>query len=162
VSRRAQRHHQRIVRHRRRIALAVGGAVAVAAVVVGIVVAIAAGGDDDSATPPAGNVARLELGEYFIRGDLEQLAGPVTLSATNVGAIDHNVGIRGGPLTNSIKPGDERQLELGDLAPGTYELYCDITGHVDNGMVATLTVTDAITASSSSSPESSDSSTTGT
>jgi plastocyanin len=151
VSRRAQRHHQRIVRRRRRLALAIGGGIVALGVVVGVVVG-GTGGDGGDDPTSVGTVARLELGEYFIRGDLEVPAGNVTLSAVNVGAIAHNVGIRGGPITNSFGSGEEKTVDLGILAPGAYELYCDITGHVENGMVATLTVTAAEPPASGAAP----------
>ena len=59
---------------------------------------------------------------------------------TNVGAIPHNVGIRGGPITPELAPRESAELDLGELVPGTYELYCDIVGHEDAGMVAPFTV----------------------
>ena len=86
-------------------------------------------------------VAELELFEFGISGDLEMPSGPITLSATNTGGIPHNVGVRGVAISNEIGPGDSLELELGELAPGQYELYCDIVGHEDAGMVADFTVT---------------------
>ena len=63
------------------------------------------------------------------------------LQATNQGGIVHNVGVRNGPISANIQPGKSATLVLGTLIPGTYQLYCDITGHVEKGMVANLVVT---------------------
>ena len=70
-------------------------------------------------------------------------AGPVRLAATNIGAIPHNVGIRGGPITTDLQPGASAELDLGELVAGSYELYCDVPDHAEQGMVASLVVTPA-------------------
>lgn len=140
VSRRAQRVRQRRAAQRTRILWIVGAVVVLALAGVGIWAAV--GGDDggDADEPFAGTVLSLELGEYFIRGELTAPPGPVRLDAVNIGAIGHNVGIRRGRISNELATGESVQLEVGDLVPGEYELYCDIPGHVEQGMVATLTV----------------------
>jgi hypothetical protein len=81
------------------------------------------------------------LGDYVILGNLTALAGRVRLQAMNQGGIIHNVGIRGGPISGDMRPGKGFTIDLGQLAPGTYELYCDIVGHVERGMVANLVIT---------------------
>ena len=53
----------------------------------------------------------------------------------------HNVGIRRGPISGDMQPGGSFTIELGVLAAGTYELYCDIPDHVEQGMVANLVIT---------------------
>jgi hypothetical protein len=62
----------------------------------------------------------------------------------------HNIGVRGVKISRDIQPGEKDFiLDVGVLAPGTYELYCDIinsvdkTSHVSQGMVANLVVTPA-------------------
>jgi len=82
------------------------------------------------------------LTDYTIEGDLVAPAGHVRLSAVNVGAIPHNVGVRGGPIGTDLRPGGSSELDLGELAPGTYEVYCDVSDHVVRGMVAQLVVTE--------------------
>ena len=47
-----------------------------------------------------------------------------------------------GSDSNEVRPGGLIDLDLGELAPGTYELYCDIADHVNRGMVAEFTVVD--------------------
>ncbi len=47
-----------------------------------------------------------------------------------------------GSDSNEVRPGGLIDLDLGELAPGTYEFYCDIADHVSRGMVAEFTVVD--------------------
>jgi manganese oxidase len=115
------------------VIVAVGGAAAI------ITVVVASQSHGTSSPPPAD--IHLQLGDYFISGDLEVPAGDVVLEAVNVGVQPHNVGIRRGPITTNIAAGKSARLDLGVLSPGTYELYCDIVDHVAQGMVATLVVT---------------------
>ncbi len=135
-SRREERYRQSKARDRRRLVGALGLAVA-GAVVLGLIVASSGGGGDGA------SVAQLTLGDFTITGDLDVAAGDVRLEAVNQGKVPHNVGLRGGPITSDLRPGETATLDLGQLTPGTYELYCDLSGHVERGMVATLTVTGA-------------------
>ncbi len=139
VSRRALRYQQRRAQVRRRIIAAVGAGLLVIAV--GVVVVVSKGG---KATPPpafVGSTLNLVLGDYNIVGDLTAPAGAVRLDAVNQGGIAHNVGIRRGRMSASLEPGEGLTLDLGVLPAGTYELYCDIVGHVEQGMVAPLVIT---------------------
>jgi manganese oxidase len=141
-SRRALRYQQKQAQTRRRIIAAISAGLIVIAVVLVVVVS---GGDGESATttPFDGTTLNLVLGDYVIQGDLTAPAGPVRLQAVNQGGVPHNVGIRGGRISGEIKTGDSLTLDIGTLAPGTYQLYCDIVGHVEKGMVADLVITDA-------------------
>jgi len=134
-SRREARFLEAKARRRRRILAAVGAAIVAVVVVVVVVVASGGGGDEPV-------VAQLTLDDYSIAGELEVPAGDIRLEAVNVGEIPHNVGLRGGPISREFRPGDGGSVDIGDLAPGSYELYCDVIGHEDLGMVATLTVTE--------------------
>jgi hypothetical protein len=139
-SRRALRYQQKQAQVRRRIIAAISAGLIVVAVVLVVVVS---GGDGESTTPFDGSTLNLVLGDYVIQGDLTAPAGPVRLLAITLGGIPHNVGIRGGRISGEIKTGDSLTLDIGTLAPGTYQLYCDIVGHVEKGMVADLVITDA-------------------
>jgi uncharacterized cupredoxin-like copper-binding protein len=135
-SRREQRYLQAKARRRRQIVAGLGAVVV--AVVVVVVIVIASGGGGESTV-----VARLTLDDYTITGDLEVPAGgEIELVALNAGEVPHNVGLRGGRIGRDLPPGEQGSVNIGELVPGTYELYCDIAGHVELGMVATLTVTD--------------------
>ncbi len=105
------------------------------AVTITVVIITSSGGDDDT------TVAELELFDFGIDGDLEVPAGQVRLAAVNVGAQPHNIGIRGGAISNQVGPGGTIELDIGGLAPGTYELFCDIPGHVEQGMTVPFVVT---------------------
>ena len=138
-SRRAQRHHERVAAKRRRLLLIVGGFV-VLAVVAGIVFWATSGSDEEEK-----KAQLLVLNEYSITGSLILPPGPVKFAVANIGKIPHNVGIRGGPITADLMPGQASGLEVTDLQPGTYELYCDIADHEERGMVAELILTPAVT-----------------
>lgn len=138
-SRRAARYQQRRARARRKLLGAIGGVTLL--VVIGLAV-IANRGDGPGAPPFAGHTAEVELGEFFIRGQLTAPAGPIRLHASNIGGIRHNVGVRGGPISGDALPSRDLTLDIGTLAAGTYELYCDIPEHAQQGMVANLVVTD--------------------
>jgi plastocyanin len=68
--------------------------------------------------------------------------GPVTFVLTDAGTILHNFNVsnlfssRGG----IIGPGESIRATQNFL-PGSYQYYCDVTGHIAFGMVGTLTVT---------------------
>lgn len=137
LSRRAQRVVVQQRRRRARIAL-IGALV----VVIGVaVLTILLSGDDEPIDDGATRID-VEMFEFGFAGDLTAPAGLVRLEAKNVGQIDHNIGIRSGPISNHIPPGSSTMLTLGTLAPGTYELYCDIVGHPEAGMVAPLIITE--------------------
>ncbi len=104
---------------------------------------LSSSGSDTSATtvPYVGTTLNLVLGDYVIQGDLTAPAGNVRLHAVNQGGIVHNVGIRGVAISGDMQPGGSFTLDVGSLAPGTYQLYCDIPDHVAKGMVADLVIT---------------------
>jgi plastocyanin len=139
-SRRAQRYQQRKVRARHRIIAAASTVVLVAGVA--LVVMVSGGdGKTETTTPFVGSTLNVVLGDFTIAGDLAAPAGDVRLQAVNQGAIVHNVGIRRGPISGDMQSGGTFTIGLGTLAPGTYQLYCDIVGHVESGMVADLVIT---------------------
>jgi manganese oxidase len=139
-SRRALRYQQRKVRVRHRVIAAVSTILLVIGVVLVVVVS---GGDSktETTTPFVGSTLNVVLGDFTIAGALAAPAGNVRLQAVNQGAIVHNVGIRRGPISGDMQSGGAFTIGLGTLAPGTYQLYCDIVGHVESGMVADLVIT---------------------
>ena len=138
ISRRAQRYRARKTRVRHRVIAVVGAVLAVAAVAV--VLVLSAGGSDPRPAPFVGSTVDVTLGEYVIRGDLTAHAGAVRLHAFNEGGIIHNVGVRGGHISTDVRPGGNTTVDIGNLVPGTYQLYCDIADHAQRGMVANLVV----------------------
>lgn len=116
------------------------GAMAIGMIgLVALVVGLSALGEGEPAT--VSSTVELDLREFSINGDLTVPAGEVTLRLGNSGSMSHNVGVRElGIVSSDVGPGGTVDLNLGELAPGTYELFCDIAGHVESGMVNTLTV----------------------
>jgi len=144
-SRRAVRYQQKQAHARNRVIIAISAVLLVAVIV--LIVVVATSGSDASTTtaPYDGTTIDVVLGDYVIQGNLTAPAGKVRLQAINRGGIVHNVGIRGqsgGRISGDMKPGGSFTLDLGTLTPGTYQLYCDIAGHVAKGMVADLLITD--------------------
>ncbi len=105
--------------------------------------------DNDTATVRTSNVD-VELSEFKISGNFIAAPGDVTLTVTNKGSVAHNLIMTNGPRTAMIPPGATTTLELGKLAVGTYDFYCDVPGHADSGMRATLSVTSTAVANSRS------------
>jgi manganese oxidase len=100
--------------------------------------------DDDRVVTAATTATTLDvsLSEFAITGDLQAPAGTVTVAATNTGSAQHNITLENGPGSGSIASGESGQVELGELAAGTYTLYCSIPGHAEAGMKTTMTITD--------------------
>jgi len=124
----------------------IGGVALVLAVVLVIVLR------DPAPKEPAyaGTTLELELGEYFIRGGTDPVtapAGPVRIHAVNIGGLPHNVGVRRVRISGEITRNQDLTLDLGTLAPGDYEMYCDIPDHEKLGMVAPLVITEPVAAS---------------
>jgi uncharacterized cupredoxin-like copper-binding protein len=74
----------------------------------------------------------------------EATAGSVNLSYRNDGSINHTLVVDDVDDVDGFKlevagNGDEDQGSV-DLGAGTYTMYCDVPGHRDAGMEATLEV----------------------
>jgi FtsP/CotA-like multicopper oxidase with cupredoxin domain len=82
------------------------------------------------------------LSEFAIEGETELAAGPTVFDVMNHGSVAHNLALEGGPTTPDLASGESATLDVGELSPGTYTIFCTIAGHRDSGMEATLTVTE--------------------
>lgn len=80
------------------------------------------------------------LSEFAIDGNFSAPPGDVTLNITNAGAVVHDVVVTGLGKTAPIDAGGTDTLILAKLAPGSYEIFCDLPGHKASGMVTTLKV----------------------
>lgn len=109
----------------------------------------------DGSSAPTQSTLNISVQEFSITGDVVAPAGEITLLIANNGSMTHNVEVRGlGLISPDVGPGGTVSLALGDLGPGTYELFCNIPGHESSGMITTLTVTgegETTTAAASSS-----------
>jgi plastocyanin len=73
-------------------------------------------------------------------------AGDVEFEVENAGGIPHALEVESDDLeeeTEEIAPGETATLTV-ELPAGTYELYCPIGDHADQGMTGTLTVGDDV------------------
>ena len=128
------------------IVIALSAIVVAIVVLIGAVAVAAIVADDGGATGGAGPSSteiEVSLSEFAIDGNFTVPAGDVVLDVVNDGTMEHNVILRGTDLrTPNLAPGGVAALDLGSLAPGTYELYCDVAGHEAAGMVVDLVVTE--------------------
>jgi uncharacterized cupredoxin-like copper-binding protein len=99
--------------------------------------------EDTAATGGGGGAITISETEFALDpADPTAPAGEVTITATNDGATVHNLEVEGNgveEITDDLDPGQSGELTL-DLEPGTYEIYCAIDSHKDQGMEGTLTV----------------------
>lgn len=113
----------------------------------GVLIAAGCGGDDESAALEPddgvvdGEVTVLARDIEFDREEYGAEAGPVQFTYGNEGNILHSLvieGVEGFRLvvtSNGVVETGTVELEAGE-----YVVFCDIAGHRDAGMVATLTV----------------------
>jgi plastocyanin len=114
--------------------------------VVGSIALLACGGDDDdtSAAPESSGGAGVEVVAHDIGFDADSYdatAGTVALHYVNDGATAHTLVIEDVDdfKLEVTSNGDEDDGTV-DLAAGTYTIYCDVPGHRQAGMEATLEV----------------------
>jgi uncharacterized cupredoxin-like copper-binding protein len=118
------------------------------------------GGDqapaDETATSPApaqATTTEVSLTEYEIEMfnplyEIEELAsfstGSQTFRVTNNGTTEHNFEVEGQGIEEAfetnLSPGETQTMQL-NLEPGTYEVYCPVGNHREQGMEMRLTVT---------------------
>lgn len=112
-----------------------------------LVVALAGCGDDggDNAAPISGADGALEVAALDIEFDRDSYAtsaGEVEVRYVQQGSIAHTLVIEGvDGFKLEVSASDDVDQGRAELEPGTYTLYCDVPGHREAGMVATLEVT---------------------
>lgn len=126
-----QRRSESIGRRLSRTAIAAGITTALFALLTGC------GGSTETPT----QTLELVLTDTTIEGDLLGAAGKVRFRAVNKGTKSHNL-LAVGRGTRSYPPGAIETLELGELAPGKYAVWCDLVGHREAGMETVLTITE--------------------
>ncbi len=121
------------------------GAVYLIAILALVGAVLAASGDGKGGSTAGGtSTVKVSLSEFKISGNLTAPAGKVVLDVSNDASMDHNLAFEGTKaITKTLSKGATELLDLGELAPGEYELTCTIPGHADSGMKATLTITEA-------------------
>lgn len=105
---------------------------------------VAFASDDDESSTSAGGGSRTaaaSLRDFAIDPADITVAEGGSIQVTNDGTMVHNLAVAGEDLkTADLAGGEAGTLDVSSLAPGEYELLCDIAGHADAGMTGTLTV----------------------
>jgi manganese oxidase len=118
---------------------------ALAALVLGFLALGNIGGDDGesaSAADGGGQVTYLDISLGALKLEPNHLMaepGHVVLRVQNTDSQVHNLTIDG-TATPDLQPNATTELDLGELAAGDYEMFCEIPGHKDAGMQGTLMV----------------------
>jgi uncharacterized cupredoxin-like copper-binding protein len=115
-----------------------------------VVLAAAGCGSSDNGSSGAagtgdGGGQRIEVSAtdfHFDPPDITAQAGEVTFVLKNDGQTGHALEIEGEGVeeeTDTIEPGQTAEVTV-DLKDGTYEFYCPVDGHRQQGMEGTVTV----------------------
>ncbi len=80
--------------------------------------------------------------------------GDIVLALQNTGTQEHNFKLKR-PVkgTKNLTPGTGQTLNLGPLPTGTYEVICDVPGHVGSGMTGMIHVDPNAPSGTDSAPE---------
>jgi FtsP/CotA-like multicopper oxidase with cupredoxin domain len=133
---------------------------AVAPIVLVLLAASCGGRSDPAPTGPGDRAAAgasafdVTLSEFSIAPDMihAPAAAPLTFEVTNAGTAVHTFAVQTDAKvyqTEQIPPGSSATLSVDALDPGTYKMYCSITGHEDLGMIGELMVGGAAVAAGS-------------
>ena len=112
-----------------------------------LLVLVGACGGPSGPVQPAGSI-RVTMTEFkFSPSTLSasSSSGRVAFYLVNQGNVAHDMVIvgPGGNLIKSqrVEAGGSANFVVEKLPPGTYQVYCDLPGHRESGMEATLQVT---------------------
>jgi FtsP/CotA-like multicopper oxidase with cupredoxin domain len=119
-------------------------ALALVAVVIALGALITAADDDTGGAAAATGSATVTLGEFALSPASVTVPVGGSLAVVNGGTVAHNLTIEGTDLkTADLAGGESDSLDLSDLEPGVYTMFCEISGHKEAGMVGDLVVGDA-------------------
>ena len=97
---------------------------------------------DETASGSGESIAISETDFALDPADPTTAAGDVTFEVSNDGEFPHNLEVEGNgveEVTDTIDPGGSDSLTV-SLEPGSYEIYCSIGDHAEQGMTGELTV----------------------
>lgn len=119
--------------------LLIVGVVAAAALILAVFgIASGGGGDSGEAAP---QTISWELSEFSIDGPAQISSAPTSFQVVNVGGQIHNLVIEEtGQSSPDLAGGESAVMNVGDLQPGTYTIFCSIAGHREAGMETQLVV----------------------
>jgi len=119
-------------------------AIAMSTVVLGVVAIVAMTNSDSSSTVVSElpTTISVELSEFNIAMSASTVRpGDITFQVKNNGNVDHNFVISTLKLrTEMLRPGQSVTVVATDVSAGTYEVICEVSGHLEAGMKSTLTV----------------------
>jgi uncharacterized cupredoxin-like copper-binding protein len=100
---------------------------------------------DATVDEDTGIVYTIENHDIFFAPDQLEIPAnvDVIISLPNVGNAPHNFSIDELGISVDIAPGATEQVVI-NAAPGEYEFYCDVPGHLEAGMVGTLIVSEDV------------------
>ena len=105
----------------------------------------------ESKQNPAANApatVMVHLSEFKIEPAVITVASGGTLQIMNMGSMPHNLSIKDAQMFSPmVAGGGTGSLALAGLAPGDYTIICQVPGHEQSGMTATLHVVDGSGAS---------------
>ena len=128
------------------------------AMAIGVLALAGCGGDDESSSSGSGSSGSSDSsssggGEQlalaadpdgalaFDKKTLNAKAGEVTINFENPATVPHAVEVEGNGVEEKTDVVTEGKASLtADLEPGTYEFYCPVGDHREEGMEGTLTV----------------------
>jgi len=85
--------------------------------------------------------AIVHLSEFKVEPAVVTVASGGTLNVMNMGSVAHNLAIKGTDrATPMLEAGGIGDLPLAGLSAGTYTIYCQVAGHEQAGMQATLKI----------------------
>jgi uncharacterized cupredoxin-like copper-binding protein len=100
---------------------------------------------EEAASPVPEDTPTTEVGltEYQIAMPTSLSVGSQTFRVTNNGTTEHNFEVEGQGIEEAfetnLSPGETQTMQL-NLEPGTYEVYCPVGNHREQGMEVQLTV----------------------
>jgi uncharacterized cupredoxin-like copper-binding protein len=101
--------------------------------------------ESSTAAAAAGRTVTIHETEFRLEPATVDLRapGPVVVRAVNDGKVTHALGIEGHGVdaeTAEIDPGESTTLRVDLSERGTYELYCPVDGHKQQGMEGKLAI----------------------
>lgn len=86
----------------------------------------------------AGGTA-VTLTEFAIDPAVVDVPKGGSIAVTNNGTVEHDLAVKGADeKTEMLKAGERDTLDLSNLDSGMYTLFCQVSGHADQGMTAML------------------------
>jgi plastocyanin len=119
---------------------------AVAVALAAVALLAGCGGGGGGTSPPGGSI-KVTLTEFkFDPSDVTAPHGKVVFFLVNSGTTQHDLAIRDSSnnriaVSELVSAGDTLVFTVGNIAAGTYTIYCTQPGHEASGMKGTLTVT---------------------